>query len=268
MMGKIIKDHLNFLISLPDVPKRVISLVPSQTEFLYDLGIENQILGITKYCVHPEHFLRTKVRVGGTKNFKIEAIKVLNPDLIIANKEENNQDLILKLKQHYPVWVSDIKTLEDAYKMMSDLGDIFDKSPLAQNIINTIQTEFSDIPRPRRKIRTAYLIWRKPYMSVNHDTFISHMLEISGLENVFAGEESRYPEVTIEQIAEKKPELVMLSSEPFPFSEKHLEELAAQLPESSLLLVDGEMYSWYGSRLIASAAYLKKIYKNVISTLE
>jgi ABC-type Fe3+-hydroxamate transport system substrate-binding protein len=261
---KLVKDQMGFMINVPENPLRIVSLVPSQTELICDLGLQDKLYGVTKFCIHPQEIVEKKTKVGGTKSFHIEAIKVLNPDLIIANKEENDQDLILKLKQHFPVWISDVRNLEECKKMILEVGELVNKKDEADFVVDKINEGFGKLPVAKRKPRTAYLIWRKPYMSVNRDTFINDMMEHCGMENVFADRDGRYPEITEEDLKAVNPELVLLSSEPYPFKEKHFEEIEKMLPESSVVLVDGEMFSWYGSRMMFAPVYMEKLINEVV----
>lgn len=261
---KLVKDQMGFLINVPEEPLRIVSLVPSQTELLCDLGLADRLYGITKFCIHPQEVVSKKTKVGGTKSFHIEAIKVLNPDLIIANKEENDESLILRLKQHFPVWISDVKNLEECKKMIAEVGELVNKKSEADFVLEKIDEGFTHLPKPNRKPKTAYLIWRKPYMSVNSDTFIHEVMEQCGLENIFANRDSRYPEISEEELRALAPELVLLSSEPYPFSEKHFEEIERLLPSTSVVLVDGEMFSWYGSRMMYAPVYLERLIQEVI----
>lgn len=252
------------MINVPENPLRIVSLVPSQTELLCDLGLEDRLYGVTKFCIHPQEIVEKKTKIGGTKSFHIEAIKVLNPDLIIANKEENDEELILRLKQHFPVWISDVRNLDDCKKMILEIGELVNKKAEAEFVLGKIQAGFGKLPVAKRKIKIAYLIWRKPFMSINQDTFINDMLERCGLENVFADRDSRYPEITEEELKLANPELVLLSSEPYPFNEKHFEEIEKLLPQTSVVLVDGEMFSWYGSRMMFAPVYLEKLMQEVV----
>lgn len=258
---------MGFSIDVPEKPVRIVSLVPSLTELLCDLGLENRLCGVTKFCVHPKEVISQKTKVGGTKTFHIEAIKALNPDLIIANKEENDEERILKLKQHFPVWISVVETLDDCLKTIQEIGDMTGSRQNAGRISEKIRRGFSEIPVHPGKLRAAYLIWRRPYMSINRSTFIHDIMERCGLENVFAGEESRYPEISAGQLKEADPQVVLLSSEPYPFSEKHFEEIKQLLPGCTAVLVDGEMFSWYGSRMMFAPAYLMKLRDEVILPL-
>ena len=256
-------DQTGRKLVLSKLPERIISLVPSQTELLYDLGLEDEVIGITKFCVHPDQWFRSKKRIGGTKNVNIAAVASLEPDLIVANKEENSKEQILLLQKIAPVWVTDIVTMEDAIEMILHMGMITGKSANAVKITTEILSKFVDLStwmanRQLPSYKTAYLIWKDPYMVAGGDTFIDQMLQLSGWNNLFANKE-RYPTVTIEELILQKPELLLLSSEPYPFGNKHIAEFQKQLPGTKIILVDGEMFSWYGSRLLHSVDYLKKL---------
>jgi ABC-type Fe3+-hydroxamate transport system substrate-binding protein len=258
----IFTDQLNRTIHLPGSPKRIVSLVPSQTELLADLGLEHEVVGITKFCVHPGSWFRSKKRVGGTKMVHAEIIHALQPDLIIANKEENVKEQVEELMQHYPVWVSDVNTIEDAVSMIMALGDITNTATRAATMVHAIEQGFSQLATASPFVRTAYLIWKNPYMTIGHDTFIHHLLTRCGLHNVF-GDQARYPAITIEQLQESGCELLLLSSEPYPFKQQHIDELQQHLPYTRILLTDGEMFSWYGSRLLQSPEYFNELLKSL-----
>ena len=251
-------DQLNRQITLARPPQRIISLVPSQTELLWSLGLEKEVVGITKFCVRPSAWFREKTRVGGTKNIHADVIRSLNPDLIIANKEENTAADVTALMEQYPVWVSNIQTLEDAMEMISGIGALTGRQSAAANIRARIQAGFSMLQPLAEPEPTAYFIWRDPWMVAGGDTFIHEMLRACGLQNVF-GARPRYPSVTAEELSLSGCRRVLLSSEPYPFKEKHIAELQAILPEAKVQLVDGEMFSWYGSRLLESPAYFQSL---------
>ncbi len=253
-------DQTGRTIALDKTPQRIISLVPSQTELLFDLGLKDEVIGITKFCVHPEEWFRTKTRVGGTKQMRIDTIHQLQPDLIIANKEENVKEQIEELEKQYPVWISDVNNLEDAYEMIEQLGLMTDKKQAAEKIITTIKENFDRLPTQNSELKTAYLIWRNPFMTAGGDTFIHSMLNAAGFENIFA-DKTRYPEITVEDLPIAHCQLLLLSSEPFPFQQKHIDELQPLLPGTKIVLVDGEMFSWYGSRLQYAPAYFEKLQK-------
>lgn len=251
-------DQTGKQITLARIPERIISLVPSQTELLSHLGLDNEIIGITKFCVHPESWFHSKTRVGGTKQLKMDVIHQLSPDLILANKEENVKEQVEELEKDYPVWISDVNNLDDAYKMIGSIGHITGKLPAAEHLISTIRFEFSQLEPSVYKLKTAYLIWKDPYMTVGDNTFIHSMLEAAGFENVFAGK-TRYPEINIDELKAIKPDLLLLSSEPFPFRQKHIDELQHFLPATKIILADGEMFSWYGSRLELAPSYFNAL---------
>lgn len=252
-------DHLQNKISIPFPPQRIVSLVPSQTELLYELGLGDRVVGITKFCIHPEAWFKEKTKVGGTKKLNIDQIIALQPDLIIGNKEENTKEDIELLQDLFPVWMSDIHDLEEAKKTILDIGSLTDRAPEASYLVDLISSGFRDIealgPGSTHYNKSVlYLIWNNPYMAAGHNTFINDVLEIFGLRN--AMQQTRYPEISAEQLQDLQPDYVFLSSEPYPFKEKHIQEISQMLPNARVLLVDGEMFSWYGSRLVKSVQYL------------
>ena len=247
-------------------PLRIVSLVPSQTELLYTLGLDSpspsfEVVGITKFCIHPQKWFRTKPRIGGTKDIRPEKIAALQPHLIIANKEENVREQIESLATQFPVWVSDIPDLAAALDMIRSLGDVIGCPGQAQTLAGQIQKDFAALVAIRPSPRTAYLIWRtgKPlsYMAAGRDTFIDDMLHRCGFTNVV--DQPRYPVTDPAALAAAGCELVLLSSEPYPFRDKHREELQTLLPKATIRLVDGEMFSWYGSRLLHAPAYFRDL---------
>ena len=260
-------DQMGRLVSLSDKPMRIVSLVPSQTELLYDLGLGDRVVGITKFCIHPADWFKTKTRVGGTKNINFNTIAKLQPDLIIGNKEENDRESIEQLMQQYPVWMSDIKTLDDAKDMIVAISRITQTEDKAEEIITTVDEGFSSLTPlyPTRSV--LYLIWNNPYMAAGSDTFINHLLERCGfyIPGILSENDIRYPELSEDQIFHLNPEYILLSSEPFPFKEKHIKALQAILPKAKIMLVDGEMFSWYGSRLIHTGPYLQNLLLNIPS---
>jgi ABC-type Fe3+-hydroxamate transport system substrate-binding protein len=210
-------DQLNRAVSVPAFPKRIISIVPSQTELLFYMGLDAEIAGITKFCIHPANKVAHVPKIGGTKQLNLEAIHQLRPDLIIANKEENEQGQVEELMKHYPVWVSDIHDLPGALQMISGIGAITDRVEEALKLNTIVQQRFDELKKPAIITRTAYLIWRKPYMAAGKGTFIDSMLQLCGFDNVFS--QTRYPEISAEALIAADPELLLLSSEPYPFAE-------------------------------------------------
>ncbi len=254
-------DQLGRSVSVPDNPQRIVSLVPSQTEFLADLGLDHEVVGLTRFCVHPDEWRFRKTRVGGTKDFKVDRIRALNPDLIIANKEENDEALIYELAEEFPVWISDVRDLETAFSMMLDVGGLLGRKEQAGAIVDEISSSFqalhsSRVTRVKRK--AAYLIWKKPYMTIGGDTFIHAMLQEAGFENIYA-DTTRYPEVDLNDPLIQQADCIFLSSEPYPFKQGDIDELGEILPQAEIKLVDGELFSWYGSRLLKSAKYFSRL---------
>jgi ABC-type Fe3+-hydroxamate transport system substrate-binding protein len=229
---------------------------------LFNLGLSDRIVGVTKICIHPKQQVKQKAVIGGTKNFHFETIAQLQPDLIIGNKEENYKEGIEQLQQKYPVWMSDIYTLEDALLMMQQLGELTATEAKAAELISTIRSRFATLTPATIAVSTAYFIWRKPYMAVGDNNIIDHMLQRCGFSNCFA-HLARYPELTTDQLQQAEPQLILLSSEPYPFREKHIAEFQELCPQALVKVVDGEMFSWYGSRLLQAPAYLEKVIKEV-----
>ena len=247
-MPKEYTDQLGRKITIKHPPKRIISLVPSITELLYDLGLGEQLVGRTKFCVHPKEALRVIPKIGGTKNVNFDRVAALKPDLIIANKEENQQERVEQLSQHFPVWTSDVANFAEAMDMIAKLGVILEKQMETQQIITDSMTLLQQLVIKKRR-KTAYLIWQKPYMTIGKDTYIHDMLSHAGFDNIF-GDQTRYPTFTLSELKEREPEVILLSSEPFPFKQQHIDEFKLIFPNEDIRLVDGEMYSWYGTRFL------------------
>lgn len=262
-------DQLHNIVHISHPPRRIVSLVPSQTELLYHLGLDAEVVGITKFCIHPEHWFRHKTRIGGTKNLRIAQIRALQPDLIIANKEENEREQVSALMADFPVWTSDIHSLPDALSMIQQVGEITGRPEQALQLSGRICQQFSllqeSLPLNTPPRQAAYFIWRDPWMVAGGDTFINTMLEAAGLQNIFSGMR-RYPEITLSELPDAfkdvapNNQLILLSSEPYPFKEHHIAEIRAFLPGAQILLVDGEMFSWYGSRLLEAPGYFRQLF--------
>lgn len=259
-------DQMNRSVQLEKTPQRIISLVPSQTQLLHALGLESEVVGITKFCIYPDHWFRGKHRVGGTKAVSFDKIEALNPDLIIGNKEENERSDIEMLEREFPVWMSDIFNLEDALQMIEKIGQLVGKESAALELIQTIKNEFSDL---KDWIQTsglenktvAYVIWNDPMYCAGRNTFIDTMLSYCGLTN-FIGQE-RYPEIN--EAASAAPDYIFLSSEPFPFKTRHIAQYEEKFPNSKVKIVDGEMFSWYGSKLTEAPKYFRTLLENLAS---
>lgn len=241
---------------------KIVSLVPSITEALFDLGLtEHEVVGRTKFCIHPAEKVKNVPVIGGTKNINIDKIKALQPDLILANKEENVKEQVEALMDDFKVTVTNVENIEDNYYLLKNLGQLLHKEDLAQ-LFNLKIYDVLNQAKTKSKIKTAYLIWKNPYMTVGSDTFIHKILAEIGFENVFE-DRKRYPEITTEDLA--GADLIMLSSEPFPFKEKHLEELQSFYPNKKIMIVDGEAFSWYGTHIAKCGEYFKELIQEVNS---
>lgn len=258
-----VTDMMGRPLLVPHDGRRIVSLVPSQTALLHALGVGPQVVGVTKFCIHPAEARKNAQVIGGTKQIHFERIQALEPDLIIGNKEENTREIVTTLEQHYPVWMSDIADLGDALRMISDLGDLIGRSSAAGAMVQDIQARFADLPSPASPpLRVAYMIWTDPWMAAGRDTFIHDMLEKAGYANAFA-DCSRYPECSPGELLRRDPDLVFLSSEPYPFRERHRKALSRQLGRSRIFLVDGTWFSWYGSHLLEAPAYFRLLADNI-----
>ncbi len=253
-----IKDQLNNILVFDKSPQRIISLVPSQTELLVDLNLENHIVGITKFCIHPSRIKNHKTIVGGTKKVNYQKIKGLQPDVIICNKEENTKEIVVNLQKIAPVYVSDIYTISDVIQLFLDFGVLFNKETVAQKLVDELQnklTNFTTFIKEQSVKKAAYFIWSKPWMVSGGNNFINELLKLNKFENIFENQD-RYPEVDLNTIAALKPDLILLSSEPYPFKKEHKEQLE-KFTNAKIIFVDGEFFSWYGSRLLQSFDYFK-----------
>lgn len=260
-------DQMGRAVTVPRAPKHIISLVPSQTELLFDLGLQAEIVGVTKFCIHPTALVARKQSVGGTKKFRFDVIEQLQPDLIIGNKEENYEEGILRLAKAYPVWLSDVRTLPDALAMVRAVGKLVDRESRAGRLADEIEQRFADLRPLAWSCRAAYFIWNKPKMVVGGDTFINDMLARCGFVNAFAKGNGRYPTVSDRELEQARLDVILLSSEPFPFGDSHVAALRKQFPGAQVVLVDGELFSWYGSRLLRSVDYFNALLRSLTAGL-
>ncbi|MFM1854375.1 MAG: hypothetical protein RL164_1693 [Bacteroidota bacterium] len=240
---------------------RIVSLVPSLTEYLWALGLTEEVVGITKFCFHPKDWYENKTRVGGTKQLNISKIKQLEPELIIANKEENTKEAIEQLQKEFEVVLTDILDIEGALEALSTIGKAVDKEQQAQQLIAEIKVRFSQQKGLFKGQTFLYFIWKDPYFLVGKDTYIHSFLSHFGLKNACALE--RYPSLedwkNHVETADKAPTYIFLSSEPYPFESKHIEQVQVLFPASQIILIDGEMCSWYGPRMLEAAAYMQQL---------
>ena len=268
MYPKHFTDQMGNHILLKHPPQRIVSLVPSQTELLFDLGLDQEIVGLSKFCIHPKEKIRSKVKIGGTKKLKLEVIRSLKPDLIIGNKEENTKEQIEALQTEFPVWMSDIEHLKDALAMIESLGSLCNRTTQAEQLSQGLKLQFKDFEQEQKGIEwtAAYFIWRKPNMVAGGQTFINTMLKLAGFRNAFS-DQPRYPSISNEELKAIQPQVVLLSSEPFPFKEKHIQEFQELCPNAVIRLVDGELFSWYGSRLLHAIPYFRTLRNDLYSKM-
>ncbi|AFC26621.1 ABC transporter substrate-binding protein [Saprospira grandis] len=257
-------DQMGRSVRIAERPQRIISLVPSQTEWLADLGLEQEVIALTKFCIHPKAWWREKERIGGTKSLDLDKIRSLQPDLIIANKEENSKAEIELLAQEFPVWISDIANLPQALEMMRALGQITGQAERAESLLGPFEEALAAYQAPAANLSVAYFIWRQPWMLAAGQTFIDEMLNWAGFKNAL-GHLARYPSLSLKELEQEKIDLIFLSSEPYPFKEKHIAELKEIWPNSQILLVDGEIFSWYGSRLFKAPDYCRALWKRILA---
>lgn len=247
-------DQLGRKVELKTAAQRIISIVPSQTELLHYFGLEDETVGITKFCIHPKEWFENKSRVGGTKNVDLDKVRALHPDLIIANKEENSEADIEALSSEFPVYISDVNNLEEACQMIKAVGLLCGKQQPAVDLIDDIQDDFKSFPTYSGSV--MYFIWREPYMVCGRDNFIHSIIERLGFENVIS--DTRYLELDAAKIKQLNPDYIFLSTEPFPFKAEHVEELRLHC-SAEIKIVDGKMFSWYGSRMLKMKKYFQDL---------
>jgi ABC-type hemin transport system substrate-binding protein len=249
-------------------PQRIVSLVPSLTEALFTFGVGERVVGRTRYCTQPPGAVGKAAKVGGTKKVDVGKILCLEPDLVVAVREENTREDIEKLEDvGVPIFVGAPETVEDAIAMLKELAECVE-APAAtvEAVLGPIERVYRSLreAKPRRVRRCFVPIWKGPYMSVGSDTYVHHVLETCGGENVCGGY-TRYPVVSLEEVEELEPEIVLLPDEPYPFSSEDLAEFyALDVPaarEDRIHLVDGKLLTWYGPRMASSLAQLAALLK-------
>lgn len=260
-----VHDQMHQLVILTKQPLRIVSLVPSLTELLVDgFQLRSSIVGVTEYCVHPTGIRETVATIGGPKNIRTKQIEALNPDIVIASKEENVREQIEELRKEVPVFVADVVDIPSALEAISLLGKLLGVSQEASLLVDNIQNVFASYKTVRRDLSVAYLIWQDPFMTVSKGTFIHEMLSLAGFRNAFANRAQRYPQIELGDLTAQQPNLVLLASEPYNFSVEDQKSLQKQLPGSKVVPVDGEMFSWYGNRMAKAPAYFKQLFKFVV----
>lgn len=261
-----VEDQLHRAICFQETPKRIVSLVPSLTELLCDLGLKTSLVGVTKFCVHPKTVRQDVEVVGGTKQVHFNKIKELKPDIILCNKEENTLQIVEECIKIAPVHISDIYTVNDCLELIAMYGEIFNVKDKSSFLIKSIlekQSAFQNFMLNKSQKKVAYFIWKTPWMVAGNKTFVNHLLQKNKFNNVFSVL-NRYPEITLNDKELSEVEIVLLSSEPYPFKKAHKKALEKQFPKAKVLMVDGEMFSWYGSRLVKAFGYFKELHSNTL----
>lgn len=262
-------DQMGRQVAVPENPQRIVSLVPSITELLFDLGLGDRVVGVTRFCVHPTDARKRAKNIGGTKDPKRDRIAALKPDLIIGNKEENRAEDIEALYENHVVWMSDVQSVSEGIEMIRQVGAVCGVYEKARKMAFQIECGFTDLAANTtgKALRVAYLIWYDPIMVCGRRNFIHDVLERCGWKNIFLNAQvtgnKRYPKISPEQLHDSEPEAILLSSEPYPFKEQHVELFRAANPGCRVELVDGEMFSWYGSRMLKMPDYLEKLRKKL-----
>ena len=260
----LIVDQLGRKVHISDKPQRIVSLCPSETETLASLVAPTRIAGCTLYCRYPHALVADLPKVGGTKKLDFDAISALKPDLIVAVKEENDKEQIEALAETYPLIILDPVDHQTTFESIDLLGQAVGEQSKAENIIRDLESAIEQLPKAKGQ-RALYLIWRKPYMAVGADTFIDAMMQSIGLTNAASGLTGRYPALDDSAIAQAAPDIILASSEPFPFEEKHRSELLDRFPNCSVHFVDGEAFGWHGVRSLKVRKTLNELVQAILS---
>lgn len=237
--------------------ERIICICPAITETLFALGLGEQIVGRTRYCLYPKGDIEQVPIVGGTKKIDLEKVLALAPDIIITEKEDNSKEIVELLEQHVPVYVAQVESVEGAYTMVREMGALFEKTQQAEALVVDIEAAFARLTK--REVRAGYVIWRKPYMVAGATTYINDVLQKLGFTNPFAEAEGRYPAVDEEMLQAAHLDVLFLATEPFPFTVQHTEEFRRFLPDVDIQLIDGEMF-WYGAKMKQAPIYFQRFF--------
>lgn len=257
---KTITDHLGRTVTVPDTPKRIVSICPAITSTIFEFGAGDTLVGRTEYCIFPVHEVEKVPIVGGTKQVDFARIRELNPDLIVAEKEENTKVIVQTLAKEFPVFVFEVQSIQHNERFIRDVGKLVGKEQAAADMLEKVKTSFATFPKIEGAT-AAYMIWQEPYMVVGHDTFINAVLTSMGLVNPFIDKKSRYPIIQFDQIQAANLDYLLLASEPFHFTNEHREAFQKILPNTKVLNVDGEMF-WYGSQSVPGFRYMPTIFKD------
>ncbi len=244
---------------------KILSLVPSLTELMFDLGLENSLVGRTAFCVHPKNRIKSIPSIGGTKQVNWEKVEAAAPTHALVNIDETPKELAEALsgKGIIPIVTHPIAP-QDNLELFRFFGRLFDREDQAEKLCQSFDSAWEELKTiqadlPDRKV--LYLIWKDPFMTVSQDTYISQMLNLINWHSLGHDENRRYPEVPSTSDSIEKADLILFATEPFPFKDENLKEFSQEHPEikAELKIVDGEVFSWYGSRSIQSLRLLKQM---------
>jgi iron complex transport system substrate-binding protein len=250
---------------------KVVSLVPSITETLFELGLDDQIVAVTRWCTRPADKVQTKRMVGGTKNPKIELLAALSPDLVILDCDENRKEDAIELERRGIRTFSFFpKTVDDSIQLIRDLGEMFSVPSRAQSLVHEIEERRQNY-RPQHKFVAVVLIWRSPYMSINADTYVHSACELFGFQNAFASHTIRYPVISSSEILKADPEVVLFPDEPYPFRKRHMDAFASEFPtlravnNGRLIHFDGSYIAWHGFGTLRALREFPRILENQLA---
>jgi len=261
-----LRDAVGNIIQLETPPRRIVSLFPSQTHLLWKLGLDKEVVGLTRFCKYPPQWKKEKRVVGGTKDVKPERVAELRPDLILANKEENTKEIVEKLKDIAPVYVSEVETWQDNLDFVKNIGMLTGTSDKARLLVDEMEEKrrHYEKQRPSRPMDALYFIWRNPWMTAGKHTFINTMLELAGFKNLTPEEKGRYPAWETGELRALHPEAVLLCDEPFPFKPgKHYDEVKNLFPSARILFVRGEPFTWFGAYPVNAFDYFSTLQKQL-----
>ncbi len=265
-MSVAVKDAFGKPFELAEPARRIVSLIPSITEIFFRLGVGDRVVGVTKFCTEPPDGVAAKPKVGGQKNPWIDAINDLKPDLVVANVEENRKvDVEAMGAAGLSVLVTYPRKVREGIQLIRDLGVLTGATGQAEAIVGECEAALAEAEMAgRTPVRVFCPIWRKPYMTINGDTFVDDMLRTCGGENIFRDRPERYPTVTLQEMAALRPEVILLPDEPYPFTEKHLTDFQGfpdvpAVRNHRVCLMDGKALCWYGPRIAESLRTLADI---------
>ncbi len=254
-----VQDARGKTFDTQSAPRRIVSLVPSHTETLFAFGAGDRVVGVTDYCIYPQDGVAAKTKIGGTKNPRVVDILALQPDLVIANVEENRKPDVEALEARgVPVFVTFARTVRAALAELRALAQLV-HADNADTIIEPIESLLTHYQLPSSRPRVFIPIWRDPWMTANGETYIGDLIETCGGINIFRDRarqyrrpepdrDTRYPRVTLNEVAAAKPDVILLPDEPYRFTEQDAAELRG-LVDARIHLVDGTLVSWYGVRM-------------------